>query len=477
MIFTIATAVYLFDEAGARISYAVGARPPLEWGDVRTEPWYAAAVHAQGGHVLAVDAARGELLFVRKLYSLFTIEPIGTLVFVVSGDTLRQSLGLAQPQFRPILWLQLKGQTLFLDNAPPSEALQRTLLDAVPASAERGVNLRWEAQPYLYSAQAIESSNATINGLIPMRDLARLPRWLPYLLVVFVFVNFILLYLGALLAFRMLVRPLDSLARSMMGAENGVLQPVVIEHAYEEIDRLSNVYNQMTKRILSLIEDLRVEEQKKRQHELASLQAQIKPHFLYNVFDAISSLALAGSSGEVYELMTAVGSFYRRCLSRGDEIITLREEVEITRNYLTIQQFRYPDVFVPSIAVEEDTLGVKVPKLILQPMVENAIYHGLKSAGKKGRIAITAYRKAECVEVSVSDNGVGMDQQTISRMFAAAGGKGAGFGLATTIERLGLFYGCPDVVTIDSRVNEGTTIIIRIPFRSGKENRDTGQER
>jgi two-component system sensor histidine kinase YesM len=469
VIFSNATAVYMFDEAGAKIAFAVGARPPLEWVEVRTQPWYADAVRAQGGHVLAVDTARGELLFVRKLYSLFTIKPIGTLVFVISRDTLRRSLGLAQQQSRTILWLELDGQTLFLDNAPASDALRRALFVAVPPAAERVLNLRWESQPYLYISQTINTSNAKINGLIPMKDLTKLPRWLPFLLVIIVFGNFLFLYLGALLAFRVLVRPLDALARAMMSTEDGVLQPVVIEHAYDEIDRLSHVYNRMAERIQSLIEDLRVEEQQKRQHELASLQAQIKPHFLYNVFDAISSLALAGSSGEVYTLMSAVGSFYRKCLSRGDEVVTLREEMEITRNYLTIQQFRYPEVFISSIAAEEDTLGVMVPKLILQPMVENAIYHGLKSAGKKGRIAITACRKTETVEVSVSDNGVGMDKQTVDKLLASAGGKGAGFGLSTTIERLGLFYDHRDIVTIDSHLNEGTTIVISIPLPWGTQ--------
>jgi len=208
-----------------------------------------------------------------------------------------------------------------------------------------------------------------------------------------------------------------------------------------------------------------------RKAELEVLQAQIKPHFLYNTFDAISSLALSGRNGEVYKVMKALGSYYRASLNKGSEVITIGEEIEIVRNYLTIQQVRYGDVFTANYDIHERTTKIKILKLVLQPLVENALYHGIKPKGESGNIHIAAKYYNNFVILTIEDDGVGMEEEQVQRIIhGSCNDKKISFGLWGTIERLRIFYNEEDLFCIESKKNVGTKIIINIPVKGENEN-------
>ncbi|HYH01501.1 MAG TPA: histidine kinase, partial [Bacillota bacterium] len=170
-------------------------------------------------------------------------------------------------------------------------------------------------------------------------------------------------------------------------------------------------------------------------------------------------------SEDVYTIMKALGSYYRISLSKGSQIITIGEELETVKNYLTIQQIRYGDLFTAVYEVDESVLRARTLKLILQPLVENAIYHGIRPKGEKGTIIVSVKGCPDCIELKVADDGVGMEQTTMVAILSAEPTANRGsFGLRGTIERLRIFYGIENILLIDSEIGKGTTLTIRIPF-------------
>ena len=170
--------------------------------------------------------------------------------------------------------------------------------------------------------------------------------------------------------------------------------------------------------------------------------------------------------------MKALGSYYRISLSKGSEVITISDEIDVVRNYMAIQQVRYGDIFTLYFDIDDKATRYKILKLVLQPLVENALYHGIKPKGEKGTITLSLKFLEGIIELSVADDGVGMDQEEISQILDTRyqGDSKTSFGLRGTIERLRLFYGINDPISIESAKNEGTKVIIRVPIEREVEN-------
>jgi len=189
------------------------------------------------------------------------------------------------------------------------------------------------------------------------------------------------------------------------------------------------------------------------------LMSQIKPHFLYNTFDSISSLALSGENKRVYQIVKALGTFYRTSLSNGRDVITIEEEINTIKSYLVIQNIRYNDKFDVQYNLDPNCNEFKIIKLVLQPLVENSIYHGLRSKVEKGMIKISTYEEGEKIVLSVEDNGCGIDESKIKELMD---GRTSGIGVRATKERLRVFYGAKSEFIIKSEKDVGTKIIIKI---------------
>jgi two-component system sensor histidine kinase YesM len=213
-----------------------------------------------------------------------------------------------------------------------------------------------------------------------------------------------------------------------------------------------------------LISELLEEQKIKRKAELDILQAQIKPHFLYNTLETIRSFALTGKTKEVNIVLKALGSYYRNSLSKGKEVISLREEIDIVRNYLTIQSMRYNELFDVQIDIDPATEDCNMLKLSIQPFVENAIYHGIKLSDRYGHISISTERIPGYVRIVVEDNGAGMTEETLDRITHAPSLEVSGsFGIRSTIERLNIFYGSDSIVQLSSEEGIGTKVSLLIP--------------
>ena len=226
----------------------------------------------------------------------------------------------------------------------------------------------------------------------------------------------------------------------------------------------------MVEKIGNLVEDIHTEELNLRAAELRVLQEQINPHFLYNTLDNIIWLAESKKTDEVVMMVSSLSTFFRTSLSKGREFVSVKEETEHIRSYLEIQQFRYRDILDYEIAIPEEYYGYEVIKLTLQPLVENALYHGIKN--KRGKGHISAERCADVLIFKVKDNGIGMDKQRLAEVCAMLKEDGNtkkendGFGLFNVNQRIQLHYGTEYGLKVQSTYGEETEVWVRIPVRT-----------
>jgi two-component system sensor histidine kinase YesM len=249
------------------------------------------------------------------------------------------------------------------------------------------------------------------------------------------------------------------------------LQALVTRDNVDEITELGMSFNIMIGRIRELL-DAKVKEQENlKKAELRALQAQINPHFLYNTLDTIIWMAESKKTNEVIEIVSALSSFFRISLSKGKDWITIGEEIERTRSYLTIQKMRYRDIMDYRIEVDDKVLNNTVLKLILQPLVENALYHGLKNQRKSGTITVRAKQKNENeVLLEVEDDGIGFAPEKLDRINAMMNDNSdeirfeRGFGLDNVNKRIKLYYGKQYGLSISSEYQVGTCVAAVIPI-------------
>ncbi|MCD4711807.1 MAG: sensor histidine kinase [Clostridiales bacterium] len=251
------------------------------------------------------------------------------------------------------------------------------------------------------------------------------------------------------------IRALESAMRNLSTEFSKV--PEVASDSYE-VESLKKRFNEMIIRIQELMEGIKENEKYLRESEIRSLYSQINPHFLYNTLDTIVWMAEFGDSEKVIATTKSLAQFFRISLSQGSESITLGEEIEHIKQYMFIQKQRYGDHLTYDIECPEEYKSIQVPKIILQPIVENAIYHGIKELDGVGFIKISAEKKEHQLVLKVSDNGVGFDSSTEKSTLTKLGG----VGIDNVNKRLKLIYGDESGVHIDSKAGVGTEVTIII---------------
>ena len=267
----------------------------------------------------------------------------------------------------------------------------------------------------------------------------------------------------AILSAAKVSRPILQLEEVMANVEAGNLEVCIREEGFAEIRSLSRTFNHMLSRIRRLMDQIVHEQETKRLHELNALQAQINPHFLYNTLDSIVWMEERGRSREAIVMVTALARLFRISISKGRNIISVREELEHVRNYLIIQKMRFTNKFDYVINAAEETLDLRTIKLIVQPIVENAIQHGLEGYSvDEGLVEISAYLEGEALVFCVKDNGAGMSPQQLENILTAPAGH-SGIGVKNVHERIQLTFGKEYGITISSVLDEGTQVLIRLP--------------
>ena len=280
-------------------------------------------------------------------------------------------------------------------------------------------------------------------------------------------IGILVLVIGALLSSRLaqsIVGPVIRLADYADEAGKGNFDLPVPVHSGDEIGFLAERFGVMNHNIKELTTGIYNEQTQKKEYELKMLQAQINPHFLYNCLDNISSLITDQKNETATAMVSHLGRYYRAILSKGRNIITIREELELIRAYLEIQLIRIPGLFTYEITVDEDILDFKILKMILQPIVENSVIHGFAGFKNSGRIKIEGTLENQTVCILISDNGKGIPEGSRSSIFAPAPTAiPKHFGLKNIQERIRLKHGEKYGISIKSEQGQGTQIEVRFP--------------
>ena len=271
---------------------------------------------------------------------------------------------------------------------------------------------------------------------------------------------------------REITKPIRQLRDSMSMVEEGEFEKANVDITTEnEIGSLSKSFNVMTERIHTLMDQNVYEQKQKRKIELRALQAQINPHFLYNTLDSIIWMSEAGRNEEVVEMTSALARLLRQSISNDQELVAVEKEIDYVRSYLTIQKMRYQDKLEYSIDIDPEIRFVEIVKLTLQPLVENAIYHGLKYKESKGNLDIRGFADGKDAVITIRDDGIGMEEQTLAHIFdeAEKEHKSNGVGVSNVQKRLQLYFGPEYGISYESKRGEGTMAIVRVPLDGGSD--------
>jgi len=306
-------------------------------------------------------------------------------------------------------------------------------------------------------------------GVFPESEGLRVIQYIRYYSLIIGFVALIIAEGLVVIFTRSIVKPIQKLKRLMKKAQGGDLTVSFNTKYSDEIGELGSSFNTMVKEINNLINLVQVEEKSKRIAEMNVLQAQIKPHFMYNTLDTIRWMAEEHNEDDIVEIIEAFTNLLRISLSKGKEIISVKEEVNHVQSYLIIQKIRYEDKLDYEIDFEEKILNYKLIKLILQPLVENAIYHGIKEKRGNGKISIKGKIEGDLLCFTVIDNGKGIEEELlnkINKMLINTSEKGTevGYGIFNVNERIRLTYGEEYGLTYKSVYGEGTTVELRHPI-------------
>ena len=317
----------------------------------------------------------------------------------------------------------------------------------------------------IYTVQSLNNGRWQVVGVSFVQEIINESLWemTRILLLSAVLILIAMLIIGAILS-RALSRPIRDLAAAMEQFEqNADAFTYTPGNGVRELRTLSESFSHMVLRLQNLVATVRSEQINLRKTELRALQAQINPHFLYNTLDSISWMCEQGKNEEAVLMVSALARLFRISISRGHELIPIRSELKHAESYLQIQSHRYQNQFVYRFDVEEGCLDYLCNKITLQPIIENAIYHGINGLVDDGEILVSVKSDGDDILFTVADNGSGMTAEQIEAIMSKERSDHAGIGIKNVNDRLKIYFGPAYGITIDSAPDEGTRVHIRMP--------------
>lgn len=321
-----------------------------------------------------------------------------------------------------------------------------------------------EGEPVLFTRYVDTESGFTIFEEAPLEKVLQPLRSIRHVVIV---LALLCLAGGIVMAWhfsRRIAAPIQTLRDDLRDVEQGNLHQTFAISSYTELNELSRGMADMMECIRGLIESISKNEQQKRRIELNWLQAQINPHFIYNTLFSIKCMVDMHRNEDATIMLTHFIAILREILSTQKEKVTVAEQMESLREYLTLQQYRYDHAFDSMIEYDEAAARCCLPKLLVQPLVENSIQHGINMQSGSGMITVIARRQGDAVVIEVEDNGVGMSPEKVRQvMESPAVTDRPHLGIKNVYDRIRLHYGPSWGLTIDSKKGRGTRIVLRIP--------------
>lgn len=308
----------------------------------------------------------------------------------------------------------------------------------------------------------VRNTDWILTGVTSLDGLSAIKRQLIETIIFVSILGLIIILISVSYVAKRVSEPIRDLEESIKDIENGFKDIQIDEKSCNEVQNLTNSFNYMINRIKILLNDISKQEKSIRRYELNVLHSQINPHFLYNTLDTIVWMAEFKDVKKVVYLTKTLANFFRLSLNGGNEHTTIENEVEHVKHYLMIQKERYCEKLNYSIEMSQDIKNIKVPKIILQPIVENAIYHGIRELDGEGHITIRINRIGEDIIFSIKDNGNGFSEDKLKLEESEKQAKLGGVGIKNVAQRIKLIYGEKYGLNILTKEGEGTEVIITI---------------
>ena len=325
----------------------------------------------------------------------------------------------------------------------------------------------FQGEKRLVTVKTISYTGWKIVSVVPMSGFNVGMSDLRLVVVLFVSLAMLMIIVLNQLVSSRIAKPLQKLNESVKEWESGNMNPDIYMGGSLEVEHLGRTLRSTVEQLKQLMNDIVVEQEEKRRSELDALQSQINPHFLYNTLDSIVWMIEGERYDDAVFMITQLASLFRISLSRGKTIISIEDEIQHARNYMNIQKRRYKDSFGVKFRIENEILGCCTVKLIIQPLLENAIYYGVEGMDEDGEIEVIGYRKGEDVYIEVKDNGLGMPEEMVDALLIENNRvrkRGSGVGLINVHNRIRLRFGDSYGLEVESRLDEGTTVRIHLPY-------------
>lgn len=435
--------------------------------DMMNEPWYAAALSGAGMPVLT--SARLQNFSMEKSTWVISIsQEITDANGANAGVLLLDIRYQVIEDYLSGLNLGQKGFAFILDNTGGVVYHPEPAYFEDAAKKSKLIEISRMADGYdsgmgmLTDHYAIAGTHWTLVGLSSLDDLVIIRRQLIETFVVAALFLLAIVLGGGVFVAGKITNPIQMLEEAMQSLEEGLARVTVDEKGCYEAESLARHYNLMMDRIEILMNSISEKEKELRTYEINALHSQINPHFLYNTLDTIVWMAEFNDSEKVIAVTKSLAHFFRLSLSKGEELIPLSDELEHVRQYLFIQMQRYGDKMSYAIEADESLYGVKVPRIILQPIVENAIYHGIRELDGKGHILISAEVKDGNLCLKVIDNGIGFQRGEEK----PSGMRLGGVGIDNVDRRIRLHFGEGYGLRIETGKGQGTSVTMILPLKT-----------
>lgn len=309
-----------------------------------------------------------------------------------------------------------------------------------------------------------------IVSVTPLKELSFDISQIRLFMLLIVLITIALIVFGNIIIAYIVTNPVRKLEESLTELEQGGMnEDVIYIGGSPEIEHLGRTIKSMVVQMRKLTDDMVREQKEKQKSELDALQSQINPHFLYNTLDSVVWMVESERYKDAISMVTALASLFRIALSKGNNIITIKDEITHAKNYVNIQKVRFKNKFDATIDIDPAIEQCATIKLIVQPLIENAIYYGVQHMDGDGEISIRGYEKDGDIFIEVTDNGMGIPEETLSTLLSdktRSRGRGSGIGLWNVNQRISLYFKGDYGLKIESELDEGTTVTIHLPKMS-----------
>lgn len=435
--------------------------------------WYEKAIKKDGDWIFETDGGgivsyksknRNILSMIRVIKKKTDYSKLGILMVNIDEKTIREIFDSVGGNLNSNFYVLMNDTLIFGPEEKENYDVSKDIIGSLEENETKIVRSEENSMVYKKISSMIDGWTLAIET--PMSSFSNSISYFDTIIVLIV--NIGMLILCWFFISRTVSRPIQKMEEQMMYSKSIPENMEVDEECEDEITNLKRTYNNLLNSIRKLLERTKEEEKIIRKNELDLILEQINPHFLYNTLDVISGLTLIGDQDKSFQMTQALGRFYRNSLNSGCQVIPVREELDIIKSYMTIINIRYDNEISIEYEVDESLLDILMLKLILQPLVENAVHHGMRQKEGKGELRISVQALDDrLMEVSVRDNGVGIPEDKI-RLILEGGYKNSksGFGLHSVKQRVELFYGVEDAVSISSQPGCWTEVRVRFPYKT-----------